>query len=311
MDLILTEASAETDAIRLMRFQAADGTALPGYTAGAHVTFDLGAPGTRSYSLVDWNGDAAAPAHYTFAVQREAQGQGGSQAMHALQVGARITAMPPKNDFPVDVTAPALLIAGGIGITPLITMAAQLNAKGQSFALHYAARSRAVAGFLTPLADKFGARFHSHFDDEDPIDLIALCRAAASETHLYVCGPKGMIEATKANAAAAGLAPDHIHFELFATPEAEDGDQPFEVEIADGSVHTIPPGQSIIEVLEAAGVDLIYDCQRGDCGICQTDVLDGDPDHRDVVLSDAEKASGSVMQICVSRAKSARLKLDL
>ncbi|WP_211341199.1 2Fe-2S iron-sulfur cluster-binding protein [Paracoccus methylarcula] len=121
-----------------------------------------------------------------------------------------------------------------------------------------------------------------------------------------------MIDATRRAAEAAGFTPERIHTELFDTPEPEAGDSPFEVEIAStGQVFTVPPGQTIIEVLEENGLDIIYDCQRGDCGICQTAVLEGTPDHRDVVLSEAERAAGDVMQICVSRALSPRLKLDL
>ena len=121
-----------------------------------------------------------------------------------------------------------------------------------------------------------------------------------------------MIDATKAQAEAAGIAAERIHFELFDAPQEQEGDSAFEVELASsGEVFTIPPGQSIIDVLEAGGVDVMYDCQRGDCGICQCDVLSGTPDHRDVVLSEAERAAGNVMQICVSRAKSPRLVLDI
>ena len=132
------------------------------------------------------------------------------------------------------------------------------------------------------------------------------------DTHVYICGPKGMIDAARTAAADAGLADSQIHIELFTSPDAQTGDTAFEVEIKDsGAVYTIPPDKTIIEVLEEEGVDLMYDCQRGDCGICQTDVIEGTPDHRDVVLSQADKDAGNVMQICVSRAKSARLVLDL
>ena len=121
-----------------------------------------------------------------------------------------------------------------------------------------------------------------------------------------------MLDATRTAATAAGVAAEQIHTELFASPEAKSTDVPFEVELSStGDVYVIPPGQTIIEVLEAAGHDLMYDCQRGDCGICQTAVISGTPDHRDVVLSDEEKASGKVMQICVSRAHAERLVLDL
>jgi len=121
-----------------------------------------------------------------------------------------------------------------------------------------------------------------------------------------------MIEALRERAVAAGYAKDHVHFELFDEPKAQSGDQPFEVEIkSTGEVFTVPPGKSIIDVLEEGGVDLVYDCRRGDCGICQTTVLEGIPDHRDVILTDDERAANDVMQICVSRAKTPRLVLDL
>lgn len=308
LELILTETRPVTENIRQLTFGAADGAPLPGYTAGAHVEFDLGDLGTRAYSLIDWQGDNAAPPGYTFAVQREADGQGGSQAMHALEVGARITATTPKNDFALVAGAPAVLLAGGIGITPLITMAAS----AQDVVLHYGARSRDVAGYVDDLSTALGDRVRVCYDDETPLDLAAICGAISPGTHLYICGPKGMIEAAKAAASAAGVPDDAVHFELFATPAPVAGDVAFEVEIeATGDVYTIPPGRTIIDVLEEAGVDVMYDCQRGDCGICQTDVIAGEPDHRDVVLSDDERASGKVMQICVSRAKSARLVLDI
>lgn len=311
MKLTLSAIQDETPAIRSLTFRGADGARLAAYGAGAHVEFDLGAAGCRSYSLIDWRGDADSPDAYVFAVQREEAGEGGSKAMHALAVGDVVAAAAPKNDFPLEPSAPAVLIAGGIGVTPMITMAAQLSREGREFVFHYAARSRSLAAFLSPLADAFGNRFHSHFDDTAMIDLGAVIAARPTGAHVYVCGPKGMIEATKTIAETAGLTPEQIHFELFATPSAQDGDQPFEVEINSGEVFTIPPGKSIIEVLEDGGVDLMYDCQRGDCGICQTDVIAGDPDHRDVVLSQSERDSGKVMQICVSRAKSARLILDI
>ncbi|WP_025056637.1 PDR/VanB family oxidoreductase [Sulfitobacter noctilucicola] len=312
MDLIITGLHNETDRIRVFDLSTADGSPLPDYEAGAHLTFDLGDKGTRSYSLIDWAQDAAGAA-YRIAVQREDGGTGGSRAMHALTVGTKIAATPPKNDFGVeDHTGPAVLLGGGIGITPLISMATTLQRTGRPFALHYAGRSRDVMGFLEPLSQDFSDQLTCHPDDETPLDLTALMATLTLDTHLYICGPKGMIDAARNAASAASLPDAQVHLELFSTPQAEDGDTAFEVEVAStGEVYVIPPGKSIIDVLEENGLDLMYDCQRGDCGICQTDVVSGTPDHRDVVLSDAEKASGDVMQICVSRAKSARLVLDL
>lgn len=297
-----------TSNIRAFHFSAADGSALLGYGAGAHVEFDLGEAGKRAYSLIDWPTPDDA---YCVAVQREEAGQGGSKAMHALPVGAEISASAPSNDFPLGKgVAPVLLLAGGIGITPMISMANELQATGRDFALHYTARSAGLMGFADELVKAFPRHVTLHFDDTDPLDLAVLMAAHKAETQLYICGPKGMIDAARSAAEKAGLT--DIHVELFATPTARNDDTPFEVEIKDsGQVFTIPVGKTIIEVLEEEGVDVMFDCKRGDCGICQTDVISGTPDHRDVVLSDDERAAGNIMQICVSRAKSPRLVLDI
>ena len=201
-----------------------------------------------------------------------------------------------------------------IGITPMISMAAELVARGTPLEFHYAGRSRAVMAYADRLAETFGAGLHLHCDDDPAtgLDLKALAASIGPDRHFYICGPRGMIDAARQAAEAAGIAADRIHVELFDNASAQAGDAAFEVEVAStGEVFTIPPGHTIIEVLEEGGMDLMYDCQRGDCGICQTDIVSGVPDHRDVVLSEAERAEGKVMQICVSRAKSARLVLDL
>lgn len=314
MELTATDTVDLTDRIREFRLAAPNGSVLPSWTPGAHIDVDLGSTGKRSFSLIDWDGLREKPETYVIAVQREDEGQGGSKAMFDLEEGSVISVTEPKNDFELIPTeAPVYLLAGGIGITPLISMATCLSADERPFRLLYACRERSLAAY----ADRLEATFVDATvlpDDTAPLHLTALANEIRDANgDLYVCGPKGMIDAARTAAEAAGIPNDRIHVELFATPEAAaDGDQPFEVEIEDtGQVFTIPPGQTIISVLSAAGVDLIYDCQRGDCGICQVDVIDGIPDHRDVVLTDAEKAKNDVMQICISRAKSARLVLDI
>ncbi len=310
LKLVLESVEPETDLIRVFRFRAETGQQLPGYEPGAHVRFDLGSLGNRAYSLIDWPEPSDL---YTVAVQREEDGEGGSKAMHALAAGQAISVTDPKNDFPLREDAPhVLLLAGGIGITPLISMATRLQAKDRSFEIHYSARTASRMGFADRLKAAFGEKAHFHFDDTAPLDLKALMASQPKGTHLYVCGPKGMIGAARAAATDAAFAEEEIHVELFTTSQAQADDAAFEVEVhSTGQVVTVAAGQTIIEALEDAGLDVMYDCQRGDCGICQTDVISGTPDHRDVVLSDAEKASGKIMQICVSRAKSARLVLDL
>lgn len=311
--VILKDAYFETDRIRVMEFVHTLGEELWPFEAGAHVDFVLGAGVSRSYSLIDWDGETSAPNVYTFAVQHEKDGEGGSKAMHRLEIGQEIEVTAPQNDFELkNSKAPVLLLAGGIGVTPLISMAAALAREGRAFEFHYAARSRAAMGFTERLTQAFGPQMRFYFDDENPLDLGQLMQAQVQGTQIYICGPQGMITAAQAAAEAAGHSSTSVHVELFTTAKTEASDAAFEVEISDtGEVFTIPPGKTIIEVLEEAGKDLLYDCQRGDCGICQTDVIAGTPDHRDVVLSEADRASGKVMQICVSRAKSARLVLDI
>lgn len=311
-ELKIQKIDTVTDRIKLFTLVAADGSDLATYEAGAHIDFDLGSVGTRSYSLVDFVAREAKPGSYQVAVQREGDGDGGSKAMHALSVGDTVAATPPKNDFHLHAgSAPSVLIAGGIGVTPIISFAAELKSRGSQFAFHYAARDASNCAFQTELESQFGDALTLWFDDQQMIELDRIIGEASSDTNIYCCGPKGMIEAVRERAEAAGFAKEQIHFELFASPANHDGDQPFEVEISDGRVFSVPADKTIVEVLEENGVDVMYDCARGDCGICQTDVVSGTPDHRDVVLSDAERASGEIMQICVSRAKSARLVLDI
>ena len=286
---------------------------LPPFSPGAHIRVHLPDGDTRAYSLIRTAPLPEAPASYTIAVQCEDAGKGGSRFMHGLKEGDTLAFDAPKCDFPLDSSAPAVLLAGGIGITPLISMATALDEAGQDFAFHYAGRSRDALAYRDTLTERFGDRLHLHLDDE-PNNALNLEQITANlgVAHLYVCGPRGMIDATKTRAEAAGVPSDRVHFELFDAPAPVQGDTAFEVELSStGQVFTVAPGQSIIEALEAGGVDVLYDCQRGDCGICQCGVLDGIPDHRDVVLSADERAAGNVMQICVSRAKSPRLVLDL
>lgn len=310
-DLLIQDIRDVTPAIRQFTLAPSQSGGLPDYEPGAHIDFDLGDLGTRSYSLLRFPGDSADVLRV--AVQREDDGEGGSRKMHGFAAGDSLSVSQSKNQFAmVQNDAPVLLLAGGIGVTPIIAMATDMTERGKPFELHFAARTRDAMAFLPEMQPAYGDALSLHFDDETPIDLKAILQEAADGTEIYVCGPKGMIEAVKSIAQDTGHAPERVHFELFSNAAAhEAGDQPFEVEINDGRVFTIPADKTIIDVLEDEGVDLMYDCQRGDCGICQCDIISGEPDHRDVVLSEDERNSGKVMQICVSRAKSARLVLDI
>ena len=302
---------AETPFIRRLVFGVEQG-AVPRWQAGAHLRVALPDGGDRPYSLMALPGlpdDALA-----LGVLREEASTGGSQFMHALKVGDIVKASTPVNNFRLhEGSAPALLFAGGIGITPVLSMAAELAARGNQYRLHYAGRTQGLLAFLPQLRDICAKDLSVHYDsDESRLDIAATLGDAAANAQIYVCGPSGMIDAVKAAALATGVSADRIHHELFKSEQPSSPDRPFEVEIkSTGQVVGVAAGQTIIQALEAAGLDVLYDCQRGDCGICQCGVIDGVPDHRDVILSDEERASNKVMQICVSRAKSERLVLDL
>ena len=313
LTLQLIDMQDVTNQIRLMRFQDVSGNSLQAYSAGAHVEFELSGIGTRTYSLTDWQNVDRRPKIYEIAVQREDDGDGGSKAMHQIDIGATVKASEPANDFELaEDSSEVLLLAGGIGVTPLISMATQLKQENRRFHFHYSARTQNQMAFKDKLETNFGPHMSFHFDDIVPIELSLVMKDQPHGTAIYICGPKGMIDAARAAAEDAGHSDKMIHVELFSTPKDSSEDTAFEVEIqSSGEVFVILPGQSIIDVLSAEGKDILYDCQRGDCGICQTDVISGIPDHRDVVLSEADRQEGKVMQICVSRAKSARLVLDI
>lgn len=313
LELIVQSFTDVTPRIREFVLCLPDGSPLPGYSPGSHIDVHLDDVGKRSYSLIDWQTPSEKPTHYTVAVQREDDGQGGSRAMHALSVGQRLRCSAPENDFPLgDHSESVLLLGGGIGVTPIISLACALRDRGTPFHFHYTGRSRGVMAYEQQLSDALGTAVTQYTDDDSPLDLKALFESMPSTTSVYLCGPAGLMEATRTQAEAAGLPHDQLHVEVFAAPVADSSDQSFEIELAStGEVHVIPPGKSIIEVLEDAGVELMFDCQRGDCGICQTEVISGTPDHRDFVLSEEERSTGKVMQICVSRARSERLVLDL
>lgn len=313
LELIIREIEEASERVRLLHLALPDNSALPVYTAGAHIDVVLDGIGTRSYSLIDFETPATNPLSYHIAVQREDDGLGGSKAMHELAIGDVLHASEPKNSFElVSDEAPVVLLAGGIGVTPLISMASSLRRDQRLFEFHYSARSHEAMAFASRLSTAHPAQLSLYLDDENALSLDKLFESIKPSSQLYICGPAAMIEAARNAALAVSIPANNIHVELFSTPVSDEGDQPFEVELqSTGQVFTVPAGQTILDVLEAADVDVMFDCQRGDCGICQTGVISGTPDHRDVVLSVEERESGEVMQICVSRAFSDRLVLDL
>ncbi|MFO1270439.1 MAG: PDR/VanB family oxidoreductase [Rubrivivax sp.] len=323
ISLRVAEARLLNPLIRELRLVAPDGAPLPGFAAGAHLRVQVapagGACGWRHYSLVNLSpaaGATAAPGEYVIGVRLEAQGRGGSRFMHeGVQPGDTLVVEGPKNDFPLQPTAgTTVLVAGGIGITPVASMAAQCKSEGRPVRLHYAGRSRALMAWLPELQALLGDELRVHADDEAgaPLDVEALLEACGPQDTLHVCGPKVMLDQVLAKTQARGWPHGRVHFELFTEAAAATGDQPFEVVLAQsGKTFTVPAGQTLLDCLVEHGCDPLFDCKRGECGVCSTPVIEGEVDHRDYFLSDSEKKSNKLMQICISRAKGARIVLDL
>ena len=322
LTLRVIEVRALNPLITLLRLGADHGV-LPGYEAGARVRVQVelasGVKDWRDYSLINWQpapGATQSPANYLMAVRKAIDGRGGSRYMHEqVHEGQLLTIEPPQNDFTLHTGAgKTVLLAGGIGVTPMISMAAQRCAEGLPVRLHYAGRSRGSMAFLPELEALLGGALLVHADDEQggPLAIDAVLDACLPTDHLYVCGPQAMLETVLAQCNERGWAQERVHFELFAAPPSTAGDQPFTVELAQSQKSwQVAADQSLMDCLIEHGCDPMFDCKRGECGVCTTAVLEGEIDHRDHYLSAAEKARGDVMQICVSRAKGARLVLDL
>jgi vanillate O-demethylase ferredoxin subunit len=312
----VTRKTVEAEDICSFELASVDGAALPSFSAGSHV--DVQVPGglTRQYSLCN---DPAESHRYLIGVLRDAGSRGGSIAMHEhVHEGSLLQISPPKNHFALAHHAPRhLLLAGGIGITPILCMAERLSAIGAEFELHYATRSRARTAFFERIGGAaFAPRAAFHFDDGAPaqrLDIAATLARQGAGTHLYVCGPGGFMDAVLAAARAGGWDEGRIHFEFFnadVAPRAGDG--AFEVQLASsGRVIQVPADRSVLAALADAGVVVPSSCEQGVCGTCLTRVIDGTPDHRDQYLLPDEQAAGDQFTPCCSRAKSARLVLDL
>jgi dimethylamine monooxygenase subunit B len=312
-DVIVTEVVAVNDLIKRFRFVRADGAAMPAFSGGAHVVIEMDDHGTRRlnpYSLMSDPGDLSG---YEISVRRDDAGRGGSLYMHNhVRPGMRMQISNPVNLFPSDTRARKhLMLAGGIGITPFISMMAQLSAQGQRFELHYSVRSEALGAYCTDLRARYADRVHVYVDEKsETIDLKTLLSTQPLGTHVYVCGPKGMINWVKATAAAMGWPKNTVHSEEFLAPPVG---QPFQIELAaSGKTVTVGAAQSMLEAIEAAGIDAPYLCRGGACGQCETAVLrcDGHIDHNDHWLTDDEKASNTKIMPCVSRFGGTTLVLD-
>jgi ferredoxin--NADP+ reductase/vanillate O-demethylase ferredoxin subunit len=295
-----------------IELQDPEGKTLPAYSPGAHIDLHLGNGLVRSYSLC---GAPETRERYTVGVLLDRGSRGGSRYVHEqLRVGATLTVGAPRNNFELDQSAAhTVLVAGGIGVTPMVCMARRLAELGKSFTLVYCARSRAEAAFVEQLS-AHGDAVRLHFDDEAgaPPDLHAMLAGQDAQTHLYCCGPGPMLKAFEAACAAHGY--PNVHIERFAADPSTEAVQEGEYTVSlsrTGTTVKVPSGKSLLDALLDAGVQMDYSCREGVCGSCETAVLEGCPDHRDSVLSSSERAGNKTMMVCVSGCKGSKLVLDL
>jgi ferredoxin-NADP reductase len=282
----------------------------PSAPPGSHIDIGVyvnGRADVRSYSVV---GMGAYGTELILGVQLARQSRGGSAFMHTLRRGQQVSITQPLQNFPLSYGRSAyVLAAGGIGITALVAMGKALKARGADYRFVYGARSRSLMAFLDDLVADHGDRLELHVDDEGTgLDVTKLVAGVPAGGELYVCGPTPMLDAIKRAWAEAGRRPTELRFETFGS-SGRFAPEPFTVRIPRlGLETTVAHDVSMLEALEACGADMMYDCRRGECGLCQVKVLEvaGVIDHRDVFLSDAQHQAGDRLQCCVSRIVSPR-----
>lgn len=294
-----------------------EGEALPAYEAGAHIDVHLPSGRIRPYSLCRLQSDTQ---QYEIAVLKEPLSKGGSEEVHQLSVGDKLIISAPKNHFRLATAqGKSLLVAGGIGVAPLIAMAQQLASMARPFEFHYCSRSPATAAFVQWLeASSFADKVHFHFSQvpsSGRMDMLNVLSQQALGTALYICGPAGFIQQLEWQAQSFGWSQEYLHKEYFTAPlvpSQGDENTHFRLKIhSTGEEFEVAPEQTITQVLDDNGIYVAVSCEEGVCGTCQTLVCDGIPDHRDVYLSEREKASGKLIMPCCSRSKTPLLELDL
>lgn len=303
----------EAQGILGFELRSLDGASLPAFSAGSHIDVHLPEGRVRQYSLCN---DPAESHRYQIAVLRDANGRGGSMSIHdQIQAGDELRISEPRNHFALAHEAPHhLLLAGGIGVTPILCMAERLARAGQPFGMHYCSRSAARAAFVERIRESgFAQSVQCHFDDIAPLDLDATLASAPAGTHLYVCGPRGFMDAVLGKARAAGWPEERLHYEFFgAEVQKSAGDAGFKVRIAStGAEIDVGPTCTVLEALMANGVEVLSSCEQGVCGTCLTRVLEGTPEHRDAYLTPEEQQANDQFLPCCSRSRSPLLVLDL
>jgi ferredoxin-NADP reductase len=313
LDLVVVSVAAVATGVISMELAAPSAAALPGWTPGAHIDLHLPSGLVRSYSL---HGDPRERGAYRVAVLNAPDGRGGSAEVHRIAApGATVRASAPRNAFALEQASHYLFLAGGIGVTPLLAMAREVSRRGRQWTFVYGGRSREHMAFLDELSALPGGELRVVPQDEAGLpDFAAAFAVLPAGAAAYCCGPSGMLDAAVAIGEQAR--PDiPVRLERFAAPPAPAGlsaDQGFEVELArSGITVTVPPGVSVLDAVRAEIPGVMSSCEQGICSACETAVLAGLPDHRDSVLTPKERAANNYMMICVSRALTARLILDL
>lgn len=307
----LTKKNYLSDEICNFTFETVDGV-YKSLEAGCHVDVFLGPELVRNYSVWDWDNSGKS---LSVAVKREDLGRGGSLAMHNLEEGMELDLGGPRNNFPLQSdNAPIVLIGGGIGVTPIYSMACALQSAGRDFVVYYLVRSREYAAFDSLFqALELGDKYHLYCSDSDGfLDFDAFVSGHPKDTHYYICGPEPLL--SRLQEVSAEQQRGTVYFERFAAPveQTEHENKAFTVVInSTGEKLAVPADQSILSVLQAKGFPIHYGCSSGLCGSCITDVLEGEIEHRDHVLDEGEHQAGDCMCVCVSRAKSDVLVLDL
>jgi ferredoxin-NADP reductase len=304
--LVVDGIRSAADGVRVLTLRHPLGDPLPPWEPGAHIDLVLGPGLERQYSLC---GDPADRSVWRIAVLREPRGRGGSAHVHEqLRPGDKVRVRGPRNHFALRPAPRYRFVAGGIGITPILPMLAAAEAAGAEWSLLYGGRSRASMAFTEELA-RYGDRVTLAPQDEAGLlDLGPVLDPLPEGTLVYCCGPGPLLDAVEARCPAGAL-----HVERFQAKKQQVGeDTEFEVELArSGRTLTVATGVSVLDTVRSAGVEVLFSCTEGTCGTCETDVLDGAPDHRDAVLTEEEREAGETMMICVSRCRGKRLVLDL
>jgi ferredoxin-NADP reductase len=310
-EMTVVEKRAVAQDVVTLTLREIDENPLPAWAAGAHVDLILPDAPTRQYSLC---GDPQDHHAYRLGVLRDANGRGSSLYVHEkLEAGDVVRVRGPRNNFRLVESPKYLFIAGGIGITPILPMMAAAEAAGSEWRLLYGGRQRSSMAFVDELTTSYGERISVHPQDETGLlDLDSALGQPDPDTKVYCCGPEPLLAAVEAR--CTSWPKGSLHLERFSPKEMTEPvlTDAFEVVLAKSELTlTVPPDRSVLEVVEEAGVTVLSSCSEGTCGTCETGVLEGEPDHRDSVLDEEERAANDCMMVCVSRSCSARLVLDL